>query len=43
MPPRIEQSTGGFRLLTGLVFIGGLGRAVSIETAGLPDVPMLSA
>jgi len=39
--PNIERKTGRFRLLTFLVFIGGLGRAVSLETAGLPDVPML--
>ena len=39
--PKIEQTGGRFRLLTGLVFIGGLGSAVSLETVGLPDVPML--
>jgi len=39
--PKIEQNTGRFRLLTGLVFLGGLGRAVSLEIVGLPDVPML--
>jgi hypothetical protein len=39
--PKIEQNGDRFRLLTGLVFIGGLGRAVSLETVGLPDVPML--
>jgi len=39
--PKIERNAGRFRLLTGLVFIGGLGRAISLETAGLPDVPML--
>ena len=39
--PTIAQSTGRFRLLTAIVFIGGLGRAVSLETVGLPDVPML--
>lgn len=39
--PGIDQKTGRFRLLTGLVFVGGIGRAVSLETAGLPDVPML--
>lgn len=39
--PKIEQSTGRFRLLSAIVFAGGLGRAVSLETVGLPDVPML--
>jgi hypothetical protein len=39
--PRIESSAGRFRLLTAIVFIGGLGRAVSLETVGLPDFGML--
>jgi hypothetical protein len=39
--PKIEQNTGRFRLLTAIVFVGGLGRAFSLETVGLPDVPML--
>ncbi|HEV2673445.1 MAG TPA: DUF4345 domain-containing protein [Aliidongia sp.] len=39
--PGIERRSGRFRLLTGLVFIGGLGRAVSLETVGLPDLSML--
>ena len=39
--PTIAQSTGRFRLLTAIVFVGGLGRAVSLERVGLPDVPML--
>lgn len=39
--PNIAQNTGRFRLLTAIVFVGGLGRAVSLETVGLPDVPML--
>ena len=39
--PGIDQKTGRFRLLTGLVFVGGIGRAVSLETVGLPDVPIL--
>ena len=39
--PQIAERGPRFRLLTGIVIIGGLGRAVSLETAGLPDVPML--
>jgi hypothetical protein len=39
--PEIERKTGRFRLLTGLVLVGGLGRAISLEAVGLPDPPML--
>ena len=39
--PGIERRSARFRLLTGLVFVGGLGRAVSLEAVGLPDLPML--
>lgn len=39
--PNIAVNGGRFRLLTAIVFIGGLSRAVSLERVGLPDVPML--
>jgi hypothetical protein len=39
--PKIAENTGRFRLLTAIVFVGGLGRAFSLQTVGLPDVPML--
>ena len=39
--PGIERRGARFRLLTGLVFVGGLGRAVSLETVGMPDLPMV--
>jgi hypothetical protein len=39
--PRIELRTGRFRLLTGLVIIGGLGRLYSMITVGVPDGAMV--
>jgi hypothetical protein len=40
--PDIERQGGRFRLLAGLVFIGGLGRALSLAAAGQPGGPMLA-
>ncbi len=39
--PRIEERSGRFRLLTGLVLLGGLARAWSLVQVGLPDGPMI--
>ncbi len=39
--PGIAQAGPRFRLLSGLVFVGGLGRLVSLLTLGAPDAPML--
>ncbi len=39
--PQIAQAGPRFRLLSGLVFVGGLGRLVSLLTLGAPDAPML--
>ena len=39
--PAIERRTGRFRLLTFVVFIGGLGRLYGVVTQGLPGPPML--
>ena len=41
--PRIERHTGRFRLLTGIVVAGGLGRLISLLMRGAPDAPMLAA
>jgi hypothetical protein len=40
--PRIEAATLPFRLLTGIVVLGGLGRLVALGARGLPDAPMLA-
>jgi hypothetical protein len=39
--PVIEQRTLQFRLLTAIVFVGGLARLVGIARAGWPSSPML--
>jgi hypothetical protein len=39
--PGIARRGGAFRLLTALVFAGGLGRAIGIEAHGAPPLPML--
>ena len=39
--PSIERHAGRFRLLTLLVFIGGLARLWSFADAGIPSIPML--
>ena len=39
--PAIERHTARFRLLTFLVFVGGLGRLLGVVTMGLPSKPML--
>lgn len=41
--PGIERRGGAFRLLTAIVVVGGLGRAIGIELAGAPPLPMLLA
>ena len=39
--PRISRSTQMFRLLTGLVFVGGIGRLIGVFSEGVPSPPML--
>lgn len=39
--PSIERHATRFRLLTLIVFIGGLGRLWSLVDAGVPSMPML--
>jgi len=39
--PRIELLGSRFRVLTGIVVIGGLARLVSLWVRGYPDLPML--
>ena len=39
--PGIDAKTGRFRLLSLLVFIGGLGRLVGLLLTGLPSIGML--
>jgi hypothetical protein len=41
--PGIERCGGRFRLLTGIVVAGGLGRLLSLLIRGAPDAPMLAA
>jgi hypothetical protein len=41
--PGIETKTARFRMLTGLVVVGGLGRAASLLAVGLPTHGMLAA
>jgi len=41
--PRIELREARFQLLTGLVLIGGLGRAISLLDAGTPSSSMIAA
>ncbi len=43
MIPTIERRTAEFRVLTFLVFVGGLCRLVSLVTAGAPSPPMIAA
>jgi hypothetical protein len=39
--PSIERRGRAFRLLTAIVFAGGLGRLAGVELHGLPPLPML--
>ena len=39
--PHIERHAARFRLLTGLVVVGGLGRLLGLALAGRPPPPML--
>lgn len=39
--PAIERHGGRFRLLTLIVFIGGLARLLALAEAGIPSVPTL--
>lgn len=41
--PGIERHTSRFRVLTGIVVAGGIGRLVSLLVRGTPDAPMLAA
>jgi hypothetical protein len=40
--PRIDSRGARFRLLTGLVFIGGLGRLASLAVIGVPSAGMVA-
>ncbi len=39
--PSIERQTARFRLLTAIVFAGGLSRLLGVVLAGVPPAPML--
>jgi hypothetical protein len=41
--PGIERQTGRFRVLTGIVVAGGIGRLISLLLRGAPDAAMLAA
>ncbi len=41
--PRIETHGGRFRLLTGIVVVGGIGRLASLLATGLPSSMMIAA
>ena len=43
MVPRIEHHTRFVRLLTALVVLGGIGRAVGLFVVGVPSAPMSAA
>ena len=43
MVPGIERHATVFRILTGIVFIGGLGRLLGLCMAGVPSAPMTAA
>ena len=39
--PRIERETAMFRFIWGAIFIGGIGRLLSILLAGMPPAPFV--
>jgi hypothetical protein len=39
--PEIEKRGSTFRILWGMIFLGGIGRALSIFFAGLPPAPFI--
>lgn len=39
--PRIEQQTVLYRVLWGMIFMGGIGRLLSMVFAGLPPLPFV--
>jgi hypothetical protein len=41
--PGIEENGPRFRLLTFIVFIGGLGRLLALATIGIPSIAMVGA
>jgi hypothetical protein len=41
--PAIERQSARFRLLAGIVVLGGIGRLISLAAAGPPSAPMLAA
>jgi hypothetical protein len=43
MIPGIERHATAFRILTGIVFVGGLGRLLGLFEAGIPSTPMTAA
>lgn len=40
--PRIESQGARFRMLTAIVFIGGLARLLSLVSDGIPSIPMVA-
>ncbi|MGF1524014.1 MAG: DUF4345 domain-containing protein [Leptolyngbyaceae cyanobacterium] len=43
MIPNIEQHTTLFRIIALTMFVGGIGRLVSIYVVGIPDAPIVAA
>lgn len=43
LTPRIEQQTTLYRALWGMIFIGGIGRLLSIALVGWPPAPFVAA
>jgi Domain of unknown function (DUF4345) len=39
--PRIESETAIYRILWGMIFIGGIGRLLSVLFIGLPPLPFI--
>lgn len=43
MIPRIEDHTTLFRIIVAVMFLGGLGRLLSMVQVGVPDAPIVAA
>lgn len=43
MIPRIEDHTTLFRIIVAVMFVGGLGRLLSISQVGMPATPIVAA
>jgi predicted membrane channel-forming protein YqfA (hemolysin III family) len=41
MIPNIEKQTALFRIIWGMIFLGGIGRALSMIFVGVPPVPFI--